>query len=161
MCSKTDATCFVVSFTNVTSTHIKESSWVTIWIWKIKIHKHVNLLLSIGDLKIFLRAQKEHCIQTWGHYLSYLEVESGLGPKIKHVVLHSNFNPKIECWLWKPHFGLNVQNLFSVLFTHLQSPKSLKWIRISLGSFKQSCSPHIALQLVVRKFDPLQHEIRI
>ena len=31
---------------------------------------------------------KQHCIQTWDHYMRHLEVESGLGPKIKFVVLH-------------------------------------------------------------------------
>ena len=35
---------------------------------------------------------KQHCIQTRDHCLRYLGVESGLGPKIKFVVLHSNFN---------------------------------------------------------------------
>ena len=54
--SKLDETYFVVCNTKCTSTHIKESSWVTIWIWKIKIHKHINLL-SIGDLEIFLRSK--------------------------------------------------------------------------------------------------------
>ena len=35
-----------------------------------------------------LEGPKQHCIQTWGHCLRYLEVESGLGPKIKFVSLH-------------------------------------------------------------------------
>ena len=35
---------------------------------------------------------KQHCIQTWDHYMRHLDVESGLGPNIKFVVLHSNFN---------------------------------------------------------------------
>ena len=92
MWSKLDETYLVVCNTKCTSTHIKESSWVTIWIWKIKIHKHVNLMLSIRDLEIFLRAQNEHYIQIWGHCLSHLGVESRLGLKIKFVVLHSTFN---------------------------------------------------------------------
>ena len=35
---------------------------------------------------------KEHYIQSGGHCLSHLVVELGLGPKIKFVILHSNFN---------------------------------------------------------------------
>ena len=91
MNSKLNETCFIVSSTKCTSTHIKESSWVTIWIWKIKISQHVNSLLSIRDLEIFLRP-KQHCIQTQDHYMRHLEVESGLGPKIKFVALHLKFN---------------------------------------------------------------------
>ena len=91
MSSQFAETYFVVCFTKCTSTHIKESSWVTIWIWKIKMSQHVNSLLLIRDLERFL-SPKEHCIQTWGHCLSHLEVESGLGSKIKFVILHSNFH---------------------------------------------------------------------
>ena len=49
-------------------------------------------LAVVNRGQIFLRAQKEHFIQSGGHYLSHLEVESALGPKIKYVVLHSNLN---------------------------------------------------------------------
>ena len=99
--SKLDETYFVVCNTKCTSTHIKESSWVTIWIWKIKIHKHVNLLLSIGD-RIFLRAHKEYCIQTWGHCLSHLGVESGLGPKNKVCCtpLKLQLLLKVKLYIW-------------------------------------------------------------
>ena len=35
---------------------------------------------------------KEHCIQNWGHCLSHLDVELGLGPKIKLVANKLNYN---------------------------------------------------------------------
>ena len=89
--SKIDVTCLVLSSTQCTPTHIKESSWVTILIWRIKMSQHVNSLLPIRDLERFL-SPKGHCIQTWGHCLSHLGVESGLGPKIKFVVIHLNYN---------------------------------------------------------------------
>ena len=48
---KSDETCLVVSSTQCTPTHFKESSWVTIWIWKIKMSQHVNSLLPIRAWK--------------------------------------------------------------------------------------------------------------
>ena len=89
--SKSDETCLVVSSIQCTPTHIKELNWATIWIWKIKMSQHVNSLLPIRDLERFMR-RKQHCIQTWGHYLSHLGVESGLGPKIKFVLPKQNCN---------------------------------------------------------------------
>ena len=38
------------------------------------------------------KSPKKHFIQTSGHYLSHLGVESELGTNIKFVVLHSNIN---------------------------------------------------------------------
>ena len=53
MNSKFDETWSIVFTIKSTSTHLKESNWATTWIWKIKIHKQVNLLLSIGDRIFF------------------------------------------------------------------------------------------------------------
>ena len=43
--SKFDETWFIVSTMKGTSTHLKESNWDTIWILKIKIHKHCRLAI--------------------------------------------------------------------------------------------------------------------
>jgi hypothetical protein len=44
-------TCSIISIMKSTTTHIEEPNWATIWIWKIKYHEHVDLMLSIRDLE--------------------------------------------------------------------------------------------------------------
>ena len=46
---KSAETYFVVSSKQCTSTHIKESNWVTILIWKIIMSQHVNSMLPNRD----------------------------------------------------------------------------------------------------------------
>jgi hypothetical protein len=51
--SKFHETWFIISTMKSTSTHIKESNWVTIQFCKRKCYKHNNSLLHIRDLEIF------------------------------------------------------------------------------------------------------------
>ena len=53
MNSKFDETWFIVSTMKGTSTHLKESNWATTWFWKIKIHKHCQLVVVHRELRIF------------------------------------------------------------------------------------------------------------
>ena len=47
-----------------------------------------QLVVVDQGLRKISERQKQHCIQTWDHYMRHLEVELGLGTKIKFVVLH-------------------------------------------------------------------------
>ena len=58
MNSKFDETWLITFTMKGNSTHFKESNWATTWIWTIKCHKEVNLLLSLQGLRKTYREPK-------------------------------------------------------------------------------------------------------
>ena len=53
-----DETWLIIFTMKGNSNHFKESNWATTWIWTIKCHKEVNLLLSLQGLRKIYREPK-------------------------------------------------------------------------------------------------------
>ena len=87
----------------------------------------------------------------WVEVTFVKEITKQVASVLEHVWTFKSY-----CKNNKSFFNLAL-NWIQFLVSYILLWRLVCWT--SPWSFKQSCSPHIVLQLLVRKFDPLQHEI--